>query len=163
MTAVAAIRTFIEGRLDRWNGLPAIRASELVDSLGQPVQREEVTLGAYPALRLTFAVPDRAATLHAYERGGQVVMVERSPPPDITAMESLPEPSAVMPQEVHIDQSYAHEVLYCERGLLLTIAEPLDGSGRKRLVRCRGIRPLPPTARTPGADLYIPLDARIKW
>ena len=157
------IQTLAEGRLERWTGLPELLVSDLIDAAGQPIRSEEVTLGAYPAVRHDFAIPHGTGTLVAFHRGGRVVMLEVVPPPDIGAMSGLPEPTAVLPQEIRVEGAYAHEYFWAERGLLLTLAQRFDSARPERLVRCRGVHPLPPTVRTPGPDVYVPLDARIKW
>ncbi len=163
MTPAEAIRNFIEGRLADWQGLPLLTVGGLSEILGAPVRHAEAPLGTATAPRYTFELRERDASLFAHEANAHIVLVEISPPPGLDALEGLPEPTAVLPQEIRIDRAYAHEYFYAERGLLLTIAKPFEAHVEDRLVRCRGIRPLPPTARTPGPDLYAPLATRIKW
>jgi hypothetical protein len=165
----AIFAPLFSGDLAKWQGLPAISASELETSLGKAAEQETVTLGAYPAERLRFSQPG-GHTLLAYVRHGQVVMVEVLPPPDSSVLATLPEPTAILPQEIDVAGAYAHEYLYAEQGLLLTVAQDLKqatrhrgvGAMRHQLVRCRGIRPLS-HPRALGAELYRPLDLDVKW
>ena len=162
MDAEAALSAFVSGRLADWPGLPALSTAELQSLYGPPVDRRQVTLGAYPAWRLELAPTEEGRTLAAYERGGEIVLVEVEPPPGLSALAGLPEPTAILPQEIDVEGAYAHEYLYGERGLMVTVAQRLDRSAPDQIVRCRGIRPLPPSGR-PGAELYMPLDTQIKW
>jgi hypothetical protein len=163
VNAPEAIQSFIESRLSDWPGLPDLSISTLSEMVGAPTAREDAPLGSSTALRHVFELRDRNnASLFAWERNGHVVLIEISPPPGLEALEGLPEPTAILPQEIRIEGAYAHEYFFADRGLLLTIARSLE-SGDDRLVRCRGIRPMPPTARAPEPDIYQPLATRIKW
>jgi hypothetical protein len=162
VNAPEAIQSFIEGRLSDWRGLPNLTIPALSEIVGAPTARENAPLGSSTALRHAFELRDRNASLFAWERNGHVVLIEISPPPGLEALDSLPEPTALLPQEIRIEGAYAHEYFFADRGLLVTIARPLE-NGADRLVRCRGIRPLPPTARAPEPDIYQPLATRIKW
>lgn len=157
-----ALAAFLEGDLGDWRGLPALHQVALVEAFGPPASTSVVELGSQPADRLVFEVPRAACRLIAFARGGQVCMVEREPAPDIAVLARLPAPSVILPQEIRLTGVYAHEYLYRERGLLLTIAERLDRRARDTLVRCRGIRPLSPSEPVP-SELYFPLDARVAW
>lgn len=157
----AVFAPLLSGDLAKWQGLPSISVSELEASLGEAEESETVTLGAYPAQRLR--LPQQGErTLLAYVRHGQVIMVEALPPPDYSALAALPEPTAILPQEIEVAGTYAHEYLYCERGLLLTVAQYLKQTAPDRLIRCRGIRPLSRPQEL-GAELYRPLDLDVKW
>lgn len=163
MNASEAIQHFIEGRLSEWPGLPRLTIPALSGILGGASGGEIGTLGASPAKRYAFHVSSRNATLFAWERDAHVILVEISPPPGLAALDGLPAPTAILPQEIRIEGAYAHEYFFAERGLLLTIARPLEEGGEDRLARCRGVGPMPPTTRAPGPDLYMPLSARIRW
>jgi hypothetical protein len=119
-------------------------------------------VGAYPAERLEIPRVGRGRTLAIFVRHGRVIMVEVLPPPGMEAVADLPEPTVVLPQEIELEDAYAHEYLWAERGLLLTLAQPFDLPEPDRLVRCRGIRPLA-HRRELGAELYMPLDTQVKW
>ena len=162
MNAPEAIQSFIESRLSDWRGLPDLTISALSRIVGAPTVREDGPLGTSTAMRHTFELRHRNASLFAWERNGHVVLIEIWPPPGLEALEGLPEPTAILPQEIRLEGAYAHEYFFADRGLLLTIARSLE-SGDDRLVRCRGIRPMPPTARAPEPDIYQPLATRIKW
>jgi hypothetical protein len=163
VNATEAIQCFIEGRLSEWPGLPLLTIAALSEILGTPVHRESAPLGASTALRHTFELRDRTAAVFAFERDAHVVMIEISPPPGHNALEKLPEPTTVLPQEIRIEGAYAHEYFYAERGMLLTVAQSLEEPGRVWLVRCRGIRAVPATTRTPEPDLFAPLATRVRW
>lgn len=163
MNAAEAIRSFIAGRLSEWQGLPQLTIPALSEIVGATTSSEVTPLGASVTTRYTFDLPSRKATLFAWERNAHIVLIEISPPPGLEALEGLPSPSAILPQEIRIEGAYAHEYFFAERGLLLTIARPLEEGGEDRVARCRGIRPMPPTSRAPDPDIYLPLSARIRW
>lgn len=156
------LQPLLAGDLAAWRGLPDAGVEDFEAVLGGFAERGSVRVGAYPARRMDFAAPDHGRTLTAFARHHRVFMVQVDPPPDTAAALQLPEPTAVLPQEIGVAGAYAHELLYADRGLLLTMAEDLGQPGSRRLVRCRGIRPLA-NARELGAELYMPLDAEIRW
>lgn len=156
------LEPLLSGELARWDGLPRVSVAELVALGGKPLARDSVKLGAYSAERLRFFSQEAQRALLAYARDEAVVMVELVPPPDIAVMTELGEPDAVLPQEMFLEDAYAHEYLYCARGLLLTVAQPFGAAAPNRLHRCRGIASL----NDPGAlgpELYTPLDTDVKW
>ena len=67
-----------------------------------------------------------------------------------------------------LEDAYAHEYLWCARGLVLTVAVPLGGLDDEddgvpeRIVRCRGLRPLARVGDF-GPAYYRPLDSRVRW
>lgn len=157
-----ALSRLLTGELADWHGLPPVQQADLVEAIGPPISATVVEVGALPADRLAFDVPGTSRRLIAFARHGQVPMVEVEPPPDVAVLARLPAPSVILPQEIRVAGAYAHEYLYKERGLLLTIAERLDKGAPDTLVRCRGIRPLSPSEQL-SSDLYLPLDARVVW
>lgn len=158
----AALEPLLEGDLAAWRGLPEVRVDEVAALLGDPRRSERTKVGAYPAQRLEFGGEQGAAALIAFVRDDRVVMVEVQPPPDRRALEALPEPTAILPQEISAEGAYAHELLYAEHGLLVTLAEPLREPEPRRVLRCRGIRPLAGRAQL-GPELYLPLDTDTLW
>lgn len=156
------LEPFTAGRLTAWQGLPEIRTGDLAALLGEPLERTTVKVGAYPAQRWRFQAGRGRASLVAFTRDDRVFMVEVSPPPDRAALEGLPEPTAVLPQEISVEGAYAHEFLYAERGLVVTLAQQFGESEPRQLLRCRGIRPLEGRKQF-GPELYMPLDTDIKW
>jgi hypothetical protein len=150
------------GNLSKWKGLPIISITELEDLLGRTGESKTARLGAYPAQRLEFPHQRGDRTLIAYARHGQIVMVEMLPPPDSSALSGLPQPTAILPQEISVEGAYAHEYLYCERGLLLTVAQSFGRPEPDRLIRCRGIRPMLDRSQL-GPELYMPLDTEVNW
>jgi hypothetical protein len=151
----------LAGELAAWRGLPDIAVGDLEALLGDPVTSGTVQVGAFAARRLEFKKEGKRA-LVAFARDDRIFMVEVLPPPDVSALLGLPEPSAVLPQEIAIESAYAHEVLYAERGLLLTMAQEFKEPGARRLVRCRAIRPLA-DRHALGPELYMPLETDVKW
>ena len=151
---------FLRGNLAAWYGLPAVRVQDLVSAFGSATSSTSIDLGAAVATRLSFSLIGEARTLVAYSRQDEVVMVEAEPPPDLSALAPLGAPTSILPQEIWVPGAYAHEYVYDERGLLVTVAEHLDGSALKELVRCRGIRAFAFSERIP-SDLYLPLDAKV--
>lgn len=156
------LESLLFGNLMLWKGLPNISVIELEVLLGKTEESETVKLGAYPAQRLKFPQQKGNRALMAYVRYGQVVMVEVLPPPDFNVLSGLPKPTTILPQEISVEGAYAHEYLYCERGLLLTVAQSFEKSEHHRLIRCRGIQPLSSPDQL-GPDLYMPLDTEVKW
>ena len=152
----------LAGELAAWRGLPELSRAELVAALGEPERSDEAQVGAYPAERLEYAGDPSAPALAAFVRDDRLIMVEVVPAPEFSVLAELPEPTAILPQEIDVDGAYAHEYLYCERGLLLTVAQTLGRPEPDRLVRCRGVRPLAEPADL-GAELYMPLEAQVKW
>jgi hypothetical protein len=156
------LEPLLAGDLVAWHGLPDIGLTDLEAALGEPVESGSVQVGAYRARRLEFSAAPGRPTLAAFVRDERVFMVEVLPPPDISAVIGLPEPTAILPQEIAVDGAYAHEYLYGERGLVVTLAQELDEAEPRRVVRCRGIRPIARTEEF-GPEYYTPLDTDIKW
>lgn len=157
-----AFHPLLAGELALWRGLPDATPEELAAALGEASAPETVTVGAYPAERLELRLRDEEPVVAAFVRHGRVILVEVVPPPGMDAMAGLPEPTAVLPQEIEVEDAYAHEYLWAERGLLLTLAQAFDRPEPDRLVRCRGIRPIADRSGL-GAELYMPLDTQVKW
>jgi len=97
--------------------------------------------------------------LIAYLRDDEVILVETLTPPPLSAMSRLGEPSAIKPHEILREGSYVHEYLYCERGLVLSIAEPFEKGQAWQIVRCRGIQPID-DPRQFGPEFYLPFEDR---
>ncbi|HWS90142.1 MAG TPA: hypothetical protein VN282_24445 [Pyrinomonadaceae bacterium] len=160
--AGARLRPFLDGDLRAWAGLPGLSLATLSAVLGQPSRREETKLGWYDATRYTFEAEAPSGGLAAYIRGGAVVMIEALKPPPASAAEGLGEPCAVKPHEILVEGAYVHEYLYCERGLVLSVAEPFDKAEPSRLVRCRGLRPLAGPEEF-GPEFYMAFEERVVW
>jgi hypothetical protein len=158
----SALQPLLAGDLSSWEGLPRLSAGTLRAALGQPEQVEEATLGWYPAQRHTFLVEAPGGGLDAYIRNNDVVLVETLTPPPLSAMSALEEPSAIKPHEILREGSYVHEYLYCEIGLVLSIAEPFDKNQSLRIVRCRGIQPIDDPDQF-GPQFYMPFEERSVW
>lgn len=156
------LEPLLAGDLAAWQGLPDIVVGDLEALLGNPVESGTDRVGAFPARRLEFRVAEGRRALVAFARDQRVFMVEVLPPPERDAVVGLPEPTAVLPQEILVEGAYAHEVLYAERGLLLTMAQRFGEPEPQSLVRCRGIKPLADRSAL-GPELYMPLDTDVKW
>jgi hypothetical protein len=141
-TIQAALRSFLEGELLLWRGLPAISAATLHDLWGEPSAREDTTLGWFPAQRITYPMELSSGGIAAYLRNNELVLIQGLVPPPAQILEGLGKPSAIKPREIVLPDAYVHEYLYCERGLVLSVAQTSKEGEALRIVRCRGIRPL---------------------
>lgn len=158
-SATAALReavdAFAAGDLARWHGLPAATPAEVEAVLGAAGRWEPVRLGTDPALRAELGA------VAAYQRDGQVVMLEALAPPPLEAVRALGEPSAVLPAEILSLRGYVGEHVYDTRGLLVGVLRPWDG-GEAEVARCRGIAALAPGVE-PGPELYLSFEDQIRW
>lgn len=159
-TLHALLQPLLNGDLPAWQGLPPLAVAAFDALYGPPTARCEEPLGARPALRHDYTTGTGGA-LTLWSRGERVVMVApaRLPPP--AALDALPPPDAVLPHEILVPDHYAHEYLYCGRGLVLTVAEALRGAERY-IARCRGIAPLA-SVREFGPDFYLAFEDRVSW
>lgn len=166
MTLRDAIEPMLRVDPLRWHGLPRVTVADLDALLGAPEESAEAILGYYPALRRRYRAASGAASadhgLVAWARTGEIVMVESLVQPAASVLEALPEPSAVLAQEILVPDSYAYEYLYCAKGLVLTVAKPLRGKATSRIVRCRGVKPLASAAEF-GPDYYRPFEDQVRW
>lgn len=156
------LRPFLNHELLAWQGLPTITVAELSGTLGSPAETAIAALGFYAADRYTYPLDVPSQGLVAYVRQNQVVLIEALIPPPLSAVEALPEPCGIKAQEIVVPNAYAHEYVYCDRGLVLTIAETLDHRIPNRLVRCRGIPPIA-TADDFGPAYYKSFEDQIYW
>lgn len=155
----ARLQSFLESDLVAWKGLPLLTVETLTAVLGQPTKTEETKLGWYAANLHIYETESPAGGLAAYSRDSQVVMIEALIPPPLSAMEGLGEPSAVKPHEILVPGAYVHEYLYCQRGLVLSVAEPFEKGSPLRLVRCRGVYPMNSPEEF-GPELYMAFEER---
>lgn len=156
------IEPLLTGQLHKWHGLPVLLASDLEASLGESDEEKTVNLGAYPAQRLVYKYPDNRHEVIIFTREGGVVMIEVNIPINVKALDDLPEPSVILPEEIFVAGVYSHEYVYADRGLLLTVAQPLGQKRLSKIIRCRGIRVLS-SANELGPELYVALENKIKW
>ncbi len=77
-------------------------------------------------------------------------------------MAALGSPSAIKPHEILVENTYVHEYLFCERGLVLSVAEPFEEGRPLRIVRCRGIQPIDSPEQF-GPEFYQSFEDRIVW
>ena len=162
ITVRATLRPFLEGDLRSWNGLPALSMVALGAALGEPGKGERTNLGWYPADRYTYAVDSPTGGINAYARDRVVILIETIVAPPLSAMNGLGEPSAILPNEILAPDAYVHEYLYCEKGLVLSIAEPFEKQRPKKIVRCRGIKPLNSPDEF-GPEFYLAFENRTAW
>jgi hypothetical protein len=153
---------FLRGELESWRGLPDVSIQTITEALGPPEGPESVTLGWFRAERFEYRVESATGGMAAYARDGRVVLVESLVAPDISASNRLGEPCAVKPQEIVVPDAYVHEYLYCDRGLVLSIAEPFASGSPSRILRCRGIAVMAEPSGF-GPDLYRAFEDQVVW
>ena len=163
---LTAANTMLKPLLDQdlvlWKGLPKTLVETLTAVLGQAIKTEQAALGWYLADRYTFKVEEPARDLVAYARNGEVVLIQPFVPPPLSAMEPLGQPSAILPHEILSPDAYVHEYLYCQRGLVLSIAEPFQKGKPWDIVRVRGIRPLD-NPNEFGPEFYRVFEDKMVW
>ena len=158
-----ALAPLLNLQLAEWRGLPSLTVRDLTARFGPPTASTVVELGYHPADRTTYSSDAPSRGIVAYARGDEVVMIEAQSVPEDLPLSDLPDPDATLSQEIHISGAFAHEYLYAERGLLVTVAQDLAPPRALRVVRVRGIGPLPPGTTTLGPDFYRRLDSRTKY
>ncbi|MCA0439589.1 MAG: hypothetical protein LCH71_03735 [Proteobacteria bacterium] len=154
------LQPLLAGDLPAWQGLPAVSVADFDALYGPPTVRREEPLGALPAMRHDYAAGDDG-TLAMWSRGGQAVMLAPVHLPSPAVLDTLPAPDAVLAHEILVPGHYAHEYLYCTRGLVLTVAQSLQGNER-HIARCRGMAPLA-APREFGPDFYLAFEDRVSW
>jgi hypothetical protein len=159
MNAADIIRPLLSGVPAGWRGLPPVATDAFDAVLGPPAAAAREDLGYYPADRLTYCASGREIIVWARE--GAVVMVEAAAALPGSALDALGAPSAVLPNEILVEGGYAHEYLYCRRGLVATVVQPYR-TGERKVVRLRGIAPLG-RAEALGPDLYKAFEDRTSW
>ncbi|MFT3718296.1 hypothetical protein [Pseudorhodoferax sp.] len=165
------LQPLLDGDLPAWQGLPPAPVAAFDALFGAPSAQGTEPLGARPALR-----SDYAGALTLWSRGGLAVMAAPAKLPPDTVLQALGPPDLVLPHEILLPGHYAHEYLYGRRGLLLTVAEVLQGSARqggarqgdarqggaRHVARCRGMAPLA-APQDLGSDLYLAFEDRVAW
>ncbi|MEA3012192.1 MAG: hypothetical protein QOD42_737 [Sphingomonadales bacterium] len=159
MNAAALIRPLLSGTPAGWHGLPPVATGAFDAALGPPEAVADEDLGHYPAERRTYRVEGRAVAVWA--RAGAVVMVEIAAPLPPSVLDGIEPPCAVLPNELLVEGGYAHEYLFCARGLVATFVES-RAAGGDAIIRLRGIAPLA-TADEFGPALYKPFEDQIGW
>jgi hypothetical protein len=162
VTLRAALEPMLRADPARWRGLPPTTVAALDALLGAPEESLHGVLGYYPANRRRYRDAATGEGLVAWARDGAVVMVETLAPPDVAVLAALPQPAAVLEHEILVPSAYAHEYLYPETGLVLTVAEPLRGGGPKWIVRCRGVAALA-SPEAFGPAYYRAFDDQVRW
>lgn len=160
MSGADLIAPLVGGRPADWRGLPPGAESTLEASLGEAVEVVDGRLGYYPAERRRYRAAGGDVLL--WVRAGEGVMIEAPVDLPASALDGLEAPCAVLPHEILAEDGYAHERLYCERGLVATVIEPFAGGGAERVVRLRGIAPVASPADF-GPELYKSADDRVRW
>lgn len=134
-----SIILFSQGTINHWMGLPkGLLINELIELFGNPLETTEGSLGYYPALRYNFIDVGNKAGFVAYVRQRFVVLIETKILPDAIVLNELSVPDAILPHEILVEGAYAAEYLYCERGLVLTVAKHFNNNIPDEIVRCRG-------------------------
>lgn len=133
-----SIVLFSEGDIINWKGLSKdLSIEELIRFFGDPSKKSEEILGYYPALKYDFTIGGNR-DLTAYAREQKVVLIETKNLPGANILNELPEPDAALSHEILLDEAYAAEYIFCERGLNLTVAKHFDETVPDKIVRCRG-------------------------
>ena len=158
----AQLDSLVRGDIDRWYGLPSVSIDEVKSILGKAEEVQEAAVGAHPAGLYRFSHSPSGSKIDIYERHGMAIMVEVRPVPNVDLLSVLGAPTAVLPQELSIEGAYAHEYLYCDRGLLMTVAQDLSGKIPDKVIRLRGIKKMKGPDEL-NSELYFPLDAQENW
>ena len=162
MSLQAALDPMLCVEPTRWRGLPQVTVAELDALLGAPDESVDAVLGFYSATRRRYRPGATGQGLAAWARDGAVVMVETLASPPASVLEALPEPSAVLAHEILVPDAYAHEYVYCDIGLVLTVAQPFRDGEPNRIVRCRGVAPLNSPAAF-GPAYYRAFEDQVRW
>jgi hypothetical protein len=160
--AAAALEPMLALDLAAWRGLPDLGVGDVDAALGPPETSEDAHLGWYPARRRTYRLDRPSGGLHCYSRDDRVVLVETLKAPPARVLEQLGPPSAAKPHEILVDGAYVPEWVYAARGLVLSVAEPFDAPAQRRVVRCRGVRPLA-SADDFGPEFYLAFQNQTSW
>ena len=145
-----------------WRGLPRSIVSDFESIFGPPEESLGTVLGYYPVTRYLYRSVEDHQGLVLWARTGEAVMVATLTQPPVSVLEELPDPCAVLAHEILVPGAYAHEFLYCQVGLVLTVAQPLSGDGPNQIVRCRGINPLTSPAEF-GPAYYCSFEDKVLW
>lgn len=145
-----------------WTGLPLCHVSDFTALYSQPTQVKDATVGAFPAKLYTYEVAGMENELKVYERYGNVLMVELNKVLELDFISDLGTPSEILPQEIFLENAYAHEYLYTQKGLLITVLQHFNKNDAKEITRFRTFRPIE-KAEDLDSELYYPLDNEINW
>lgn len=156
MRVAPLLRPLVRGAPEDWHGLPLLAPAAFDAEVGPPVAFAEAALGDEPAERRTYP-----GAILAWVRDGTVVLVEVAGAWPATALDALESPCAILPNEILVQGGYAHEYLFCARGLVATVVQPHDG-GANRIVRLRGIAPIAGPDEF-GRGYYQAFEDRIRW
>jgi hypothetical protein len=160
--AAAALAPLLALDLAAWHGLDSLAVADLDAALGPPAESEDAYLGWYPAQRLTYRLDRPSGGLHCYARDGRAVLVETLVPPPPAVLGELGPPTATKPHEILVEDAYVPEWVYAPRGLVLSVAEPFGAPEDRRVVRCRGVRPLA-DADDFGPEFYLAFENRTSY
>jgi hypothetical protein len=160
--AASALEPMLALDLVAWHGLPPLPAAAVDAAFGPPESSEDAHLGWYPARRSTYLLDRPCGGLHCYSREDHVVLVETIVAPSSSLIAALGPPSVAKRHEILVDGAYVHEWVYGERGLVLSVAEPFAAPDERRVVRCRGLRPLASDDDL-GPEFYLAFEDRTSW
>jgi hypothetical protein len=155
MTTAAFLQPLRGGDLAAWHGLPPLPADAFDATLGAPAIVAEAELGGLPAERRAYG------DVIVWARAGAIVMVEFAGAWRAATLDALESPCAILPNEILVQGGYAHEYLFCVRGLVATVVRPHDG-GANRIVRLRGIAPIAAPDEF-ARGYYQAFEDRIRW
>lgn len=154
---------FVQGNITNWKGLPKdLLIEDLITLFNNPLTTIEDSLGYYPAIKYGFAVDNNKETLIAYVRQKHVILIETKILPNQILLNQLPKPDVILPNEILIENAYAAEYIYCEKGLNLTIAKYFNKKLPDKIIRCRGFEKINNSNEFDGR-YYKSFDDLISW
>ena len=135
-----SLSLFLNAEYHLWKGLPSMNEKQLKNVLGEPTHLEEVYLGYYTSQKLTYLMPVLSGGIHAYIRDNQLIMIEAIKTPSYALVDTLTEPCGEKLQEILVNGAYVSEQLYCQIGLILSVATFFEDSNLPQIVRIRSIK-----------------------
>lgn len=156
------LEQFTQLDLKSWDGLPSDMLNAYTEVLGSSPVPQDTTVGAFAAQLYQYELSATQKKLNVYQRNGVVFMIGLDTNIDQKILETLGEPCAILSQELYIEDAYAHEYLYCEKGLLITALQVFGQDQPTKVTRVRTFAPVK-TAKEVKSELYYPLDAQEKF
>ena len=135
------LSAFLNADYPAWKGLTALTDKQLKKILGEPTLTENVHLGYYAAQKWSFPLSVASGGLYAYIREGEVIMIEAMATSHYDLISRLPPPCGEKVQEILLTGAYVSEQLYCQNGLILSVAAFFDTTRSPQIVRIRSIQP----------------------
>ena len=151
---------FLHDEFHKLNGLPSCTIGFVKNKYGSPVSIKETQLGISSANKHTLHINNQEIGI--YERNNNFLIVSKRVEFEMKFLSDFGEPCEILPQQIDVQNHYAHEYLFCEKGLLITVLEPLNKQLEKTISRIRAIQAISdPKNLSP--ELYLSLDNQINW